>query len=160
MATSIKFRTAYTERKRANCPSGSRFKNEYAYERDEFGKKKLIKTGETDLYAKIQEGAEDTKLDNIIAKITQGDTSMVRPDGIYGDLTQAPSSLLEAMQQIQKLENIWGSLDNDIKRKYNFDMEEFIGASDTEEWARDMGLLAPEPKPEPAPVEKEGKADE
>lgn len=121
-----------------------------------------MKTGETDLYAKIQEGAEDTKLDNIIAKITQGDTSMVRPDGIYGDLTQAPSSLLEAMQQIQKLENIWGSLDNDIKRKYNFDMEEFIGASDTEQWARDMGLLAPEttPEPTPAPIEKEAKADE
>ena len=62
------------------------------------------------------------------------------------------------MQSIQKLENVWNSLSNELKAKYHYDVGEFIGASNSEQWARDMGLL-PE-KEEPSPIKETPKAKE
>lgn len=148
MASKIPFRMPYDYKfgrftpENASTPTGSPMQNEYSYKIDEYGRKILKKTGETDLYARIQESLEETKIENILKRVTMGDTSVLRPDGIYADLTEMPSNLIEARQAMQNLENIWGSLDNDIKRKYNFDVEEFIGASGSDSWLRDMGLLA------------------
>lgn len=135
------FKTAYTGRERQITEGGRPEANEYGYTIDKFGRKVLVKTGETNLYAKIQESLEETKIENILARVTTGDTSMLRPDGIYADLTELPNNLIEARQAMQNLENVWNGLDNEIKKKYNFDVEEFIGASGTESWLRDMGLL-------------------
>lgn len=66
---------------------------------------------------------------------------MLRPDGIYADLTSMPSNLLEARQAMQQLENTWNGLDNEIKKKYNYDLDQFIGQSGTDSWLRNMGLL-------------------
>lgn len=135
------YKTAYSGREAAQTPTGRRMRDEYGYEIDSFGRKVLVKTGETDFYAKIQECLEDCKIENILARVAAGDNSVFRPDGIYADTTVMPNNMLEAMQQIQSLENTWASLDNEIKRKYNFDVGQFIGQSGSEEWLRDMGLL-------------------
>lgn len=153
MATKTVFRTAYSEQIRKEAPTGGPMQNEYGYEVDNFGRKVLVKTGETNLYARIQESLEETKIENIIARVTTGDTSMLRPDGIYADLSEIPNNLIEARQQMQKLENVWGDLPREIKEKYNFNVEEFIGAAGSDGWLRDMGLLekkeeAPTPTPE------------
>lgn len=134
----------------------------YEYKIDKFGRKKLEKTGETNLYAKIQESLEETKIENILKRAAIGDMTVFRPDGIYADLTEMPSNLIEARQAMQNLENLWRDLDNEIKRKYHFDVEEFIGASGSDSWLRDMGLLqekTPE-TPAEAPKVEEGSKDE
>lgn len=154
------FRTAYSGQIRRTTETGRPTQDEYGYEIDKFGRKILVKTGETDLYAKIQECLEETKIENIIARVTTGDTSMLRPDGIYADLTELPNNLIEARQAMQNLENVWNDLDNEIKRKYNFNLDEFIGASGSDGWLRDMGLLKEEPKQDPIPEVKEAKQDE
>lgn len=153
------FRTAYSERNRVHCESGSMYQDEFGYEIDKFGRKVLVKTGETNLYAKIQASLEETKIENILKRVVAGDDSMLRPDGIYADLTELPSNLIEARQAMQNLENVWNDLNNDIKRKYNFNLDEFIGASGSDSWLRDMGLLN-DPKPETKTEAKEEATNE
>lgn len=137
------FKSAYNfgGSERTNTPTGSPIQDEYNYKINAFGQKVLEKTGETNLYEKIQANLEETKIENIMARVTMGDTSMLRPDGIYADLTTMPSNLLEARQAMQELENTWNGLPAEIRKKYNNDLDQYIGASGTEEWLRDMGLL-------------------
>lgn len=135
------FKTPYGERQRNHCASGSPIANEYGYEIDSYGRKILVKTGETNVYEKIQASLEETKIENILARAMAGDNSVFRPEGIYTDTTQIPSNLIESMQAIQNLENTWEGLPREIKQKYNFDVGQFIGQSGSESWLRDMGLL-------------------
>lgn len=146
MPSKIPFRTAYSGQIKKTAPNGNRYQNNYAYEIDNYGRKVLVKTGETDLYAKIQESLEETKIENILQRVAIGDNSVLRPDGIYADVSEVPTNLVEAMQQIQMLNNEWNKLDNETKRKYNFSVEEFVAAAGTEDWQRDMGLLKDETK--------------
>lgn len=162
MEKAIKFRTAYSGQVVSNAPTGRPMQDVYEYKIDKYGRKKLEKTGETNLYAKIQESLEETKIENILKRAAIGDMSNFRPDGIYADLTEMPSNLIEARQAMQNLENVWKDLDNEIKRKYHFDVEEFIGASGSDGWLRDMGLLQdPTPEtPKETPKVEEGTKDE
>ena len=167
MNNKIVFKTAYTGHERKHTEAGRRMQDVYGYEIDAYGRKILVKTGETDLYAKIQGSLEETKIENILARCVAGDTSMLRPDGIYVDCSEVPTNMVEQMKAIQNLENTWNGLSNDIKKKYNYDVGQFIGQSGTEEWLRDMGLLEgkaeivaesieKEKIPEPAKVEGMG----
>lgn len=151
------FKTPYGERKRINSETGSPYDLTYGYEINKYGQKELIITGETDRYAKIQESLEETKIENILKSVAMGDMSHMRPDGIYADLTEVPNNLIEARRQMNKLENLWNELPKEIKQKYNWSVEEFIGASGTENWLKDMGILKEEPKAE---VKTEPKTDE
>lgn len=161
MASKIIFKTPYGERERVYVSSGTNgIEPVFGYEIDKYGQKVFTQTGETNLYEKIQESLEETKIENILKRVAIGDTSVMRPDGIYADLTDAPKNLIEARQQMQKLEDVWNSLDNDLKRKYDFSVEKFIGQSGSDEWLRDMGLLT---VPEPATskeTKNEGGAEE
>lgn len=120
---------------------GRPMQNEYAYKINSYGQKILEKTGEKNLYAEIQAALEETKIENILARVANGDMSDFRPNGIFADTTEIPSNLIEARQAMQELENTWNKLPNDTKRKYDFDVEKFIGQSGSESWLRDMGLL-------------------
>ena len=160
MANKERFKTAYGDRETVYVPSGSRYQNIYGYEINKFGQKELVKTGETDLYALIQESLEETKIENILKRVAMGDNTVMRPDGIYADLTEAPSNLIEARQQMQKLENIWNGLPIDTKRKYNMSVEDFIAKSGSESWLIDMGLLKKDnPIQTPKSTEKEGETE-
>lgn len=148
MSNKIPFRTAYDHQHDRNlpfpdytAPSGSRYKNEYEYEIDSYGRKVLKKTGVTDQYAQIQEELEETKIENILRKAAIGDYSNFRPDGIYADISTMPNNMIEARQAMQQLENTWRKLSSEIKAKYNNNIEEFIAQAGTEAWQRDMGLL-------------------
>lgn len=143
------YKTAYSEMNNNHVyitESGSQLQNEYGYEIDSYGRKVLVKTGETNLYQKIQEQLEETKIENILRRAMAGDNSVFRPEGIYADLTEMPSNLLEARQSMQKLENVWQELPKELKAKYNYDLDQFIGQSGSEQWLRDMGLLKEQPK--------------
>lgn len=161
MANKIIFKTAYGERDKQHSEPGSEMHDQFGYEIDKYGQKVLVKTGEFNMYEMIQESLEETKIENILQRVAMGDNSVMRPDGIYADITEVPKNLIEARQQMQKLENLWNGLDNEIKKKYDFSVDKFIGASGTESWLLDMGLI--EPKAEPVietPTKTEGGKEE
>lgn len=151
------FRTAYTGRERNTTETGRPMADLYEHQIDNKGVKLLVKVGETNLYEKIQSHIEETNISNIIARVTQGDTSMLRANGVYADLTALPKNMLEARQAMQMMENVWKSLDNEIKKKYNFSVDEFIAASNTKEWLVDMGYIKEDAKPE---IKIEAKTEE
>lgn len=138
------FKTAYNYadfNKKGQSPTGKGTRETWGYQIDTYGRKVLKITGEEDVYAKIQENLEATKIENVLKRATLGDTSALRPDGLYIDTTEMPNNLIEARQAIQNLENTWAEVPNEIKAKYNYDVGEFIGASGSDSWLRDMGLL-------------------
>ena len=158
MASKERFRSAYGDRETSYITSGNRYQDTYGYEINKYGMKELVKTGETDLYALIQESLEETKIENILKRVAMGDDTVMRPDGIYADTTETPKNLIEARQQIQQLENVWNKLPIDTKRKYNMSVEDFIAKSGTEGWLVDMGLLTKtEPKAAPTKTEESTK---
>lgn len=135
------FKKPYENHEKIETPTGKPIKNEYGYEIDSYGRKVLVKTGETNLYKEIQMNLESTQIENILQRTAAGDTSMLRPDGIYADLTEMPSNLIEARASIQKLENTWNGLTQELRNKYNNSIEDFINSAGKEEWLKDMGLL-------------------
>lgn len=139
-----RFLTAYDGRKKNYSPSGEIFEPTYGYTINKTGQKVLQITGETNVYEKIQESLEETKIENILNRAAAGDDTVFRPDGIYGDMTTAPSNLIEARKMMQELENTWNGLTQELRNKYNNDLEYFIGQAGNETWLRDMGIISSE----------------
>lgn len=158
--TKLPFKTAYSERERYFTPTGDGIEEIYGYEINKYGQKVLVKQGEYSLYDKIQESLEETKIENILQRVAMGDNSVMRPDGIYADVSEVPKNMIEARKSMQKLENLWNGLDNEIKKKYDYDVDKFIGASGTESWLQDMGLIKKEAELVAQVIKEEVKADE
>lgn len=137
----IAFKTAYSEKERVIAPAGSEIEDIYEYQIDNKGRKKLVKTGEKNIYEEIQSHLESTKIENVLARVAVGDYSDFRPDGIYADVSEIPNNLVQAKQEMQKIENLWNTLPNDVKSKYNFDVNQFMAEAGTEAWMIDAGLL-------------------
>lgn len=154
-----RFKVPYEERERYYISSGSQIQDVYGYEIDKYGQKVLVKTGETNLYELIQESLEETKIENILKRVAMGDNTVMRPEGIYADISESPKNLIEARQQMQQLENLWNGLSNEIKKEYDFSVEKFIGQSGTDKWLQDMGLIQKEiPEQVKVEIKKEGEA--
>ncbi len=148
MANKQLFKTPYGDRERYFVESGTGIEKEYGYTIDRFGRKILECKGEKNLYEEIQMALEETKIENILARAMAGDTSGLNANGTYMDTTQIPNNLIEARQAIQNLENVWLGLSQELKNKYHNSVEEFVGASGSDGWLRDMGLLTDAPMTE------------
>lgn len=143
----------YEKRECASTPSGDMYEPTYGYEINKHGQKVLVITGETNVWEKVQEYLEETKIENILARAAAGDMTVFRPEGIYADASEVPKNLIEAQKAMQEMQNLWSQLDNDIKRKYDFDLEKFIGAAGNEEWLKDMGIIKEPIKEQPEKTE-------
>lgn len=139
--TKTLFRTAYGGRERKTIPTGTGIENEYSYVVDNYGRRVIEKTGERNLYEEIQLHHEETKIENILNRALAGDTSGLAANGTYMDTTLMPNNLIEARKQMQMLENTWAGIPQEIKAKYNNNVEEFIGAAGSDAWMVDMGLM-------------------
>lgn len=155
----LPYRTLYTEHIRFNSnPGTGGIEDEYDYEVDSKGRKKLVKVGEKDLYKEIQSYAESCKIENILKRAASGDMSDFRPDGIYADTTAIPTNLNDAQKEMMKLQRYWNSQPIEIKNKYNNSVDEFIAAVGSKAWMTDMGYIkeAPEaPVPDAAGIAPE-----
>ena len=99
-----------------------------------------VETGEKNIYEEIQAEREDSKIENLINRVIDGDISALRPDGQYIDCTKMPKTMAEAQSMIQEMNNVWWNLPIEIRAKYNHSVEEFVAASGGKEWLEDMGL--------------------
>lgn len=140
-ANKIPFKTAYSLKNRVTAPAGSMYEDIFEYEIDNKGRKKLVKTGEKNLYEEIQASLESTKIENVLARVAVGDYTDFRPDGIYADVSEIPNNLIQARQEMQKVENLWNHLEPEVRAKYNFDVNQFMAEAGTEAWLIDAGLL-------------------
>lgn len=137
---------------------GPKEKNTYFISVDERGHKEVKQQGKTNFYNKIQENAEECKIENIIKRATLGDTTALnKRAAAYFDATEMPTNLAEAQQAIINLENIFSSLPLAIRKKYNHSAQQFIADFGTENWMKVMGITPTPAEPTPAePGENNG----
>ena len=96
------------------------------------GERKLVKREEVDVYEKIQEFADETKISNILKKyqidlfsknLKEGEEKLI-------DLTNMPENLLETMTAIDNAKYLWERQSPNVKEKFNNDFRQFIAGSE------------------------------
>lgn len=120
--------------KKFACNPGSKFKTEYSPIVEKDGSVTLRPVGKIDFHAYIQSFKDLTDIHYIVKKIANGDTSMLRFDGVYGDFTKYPKTLAEVLQLQIDSNKLFNSLPVEIKQKFSNDPNKFFAQSGTEEW--------------------------
>lgn len=112
-------------------PETSRIEPEYQERTDpKTGKKYLKKTGEVDVYAKIQESKESSLLKNILDryKIDPKDSATKIDENIF-DYTTQPANLMEALAIAEEAKEIYNQSSADIKQAFNNSYTEFLAGA-------------------------------
>lgn len=155
------FRSAYSGQVRHTSPTGDGHEPEYEYRITETGRE-LVKTGENDVYALIQSRLDETKIENIIKRATYDPTALGNQEWQNSaqmvDITDVPTDYHTWYNRIEDAKKQFETLPIEIKNKWDNDVEKYVMAYGTAEWADKMGLLKEE-KPDKEPV-KEKEATE
>lgn len=138
------FRSAYSGQVRHTSATGNGREPEYEYKVTENGRE-LVKTGETDVYALIQSRLDETKIENIIKRATYdpaalGDQNW-QSNGAFVDISDVPANYHEWYGRIKEAEDEFEKLPVEVKSKWDNDVEKYIMAYGTEEWADKMGIV-------------------
>lgn len=124
----------FPDSKRFVSCSGSKYKTEYSPIVEKDGTITLRPVGKIDFHAYIQSFKEQTDIHYIVKKIANGDTSMLRFDGVYGDFTKYPKTLAEVLQLQIDSNKLFNSLPVEVKQKFSNDPNKFFAMSGSEEW--------------------------
>ena len=141
----MEFRNRTTGHIESESPTGSKMAPTYEIEIDKQGHKSLIKTGETNIYEKIQQDLESCKIENILAKAEMGDLSGINArEAQYADITEAPKTLAEAQSSIIRLKNVFAGLTPEQRASFDNSPEKFIAQFGSEEFNKKMGWIKDE----------------
>ena len=122
------------------APSGDFTELRHRAEIDKNGKRKLIKDKEVAIYDLIQASREECEIERIIQRAVEGDyNALNQANGVYTDITGAPSSIAEAQQWIIGIKEKWDELPADIKAKFENNVEIYTAEFGTEAWADKVG---------------------
>ena len=120
------------ERKRYYAPIGNHYLNEYQEEIVQ-GKKQLVKIGEKDIYAMIQEDLEGTKIENILHAVAMGDLSALQQrETTYADATTMPKTLMEAQNLVLKMKGEFETLPLEVRKLFDNSAEKYVDEMGTE----------------------------
>lgn len=137
------FRSAYSGQLKHTSPTGNGHEPEYEYKVTDDGRE-LVKTGETDVYAIIQSHLDETKIENIIKRATYDPTALGSQDWktneTMTDISDAPTNYHEWYGRIKDAEAEFDKFPVEVKNKWDNDVEKYVMAYGTEEWADKMGL--------------------
>lgn len=105
----------------------------YEYDFDaKTGKKYLKRTGETNVYAMIQESKDDNTPQKIAARMQRGDMTALGEvvDGFLDTLSY-PKTFMESQNVMLKMQNLYDGLDVKQKAEYGNDINVFIKSLNT-----------------------------
>lgn len=123
---------------------------------DKNGHKVTEAIGKTNIYDRIQSSLEETKIENIIRRFTEGDMSAFRTgEPIYADMREAPKTLMEAQNMIIRITDEFNNLPVEVRAKFDHSPEKYVALYGSEEWAKFVGyeIKKPEEVREPAVIE-------
>lgn len=133
---------------KVGTPTGDREATTYQTRIDENGHKITEAVGKTNIYDKIQSSLEETKIENIIKRFTEGDMTAFRTgEPIYADITGAPKSLMEAQNMIIKITDEFNSLPVEVRAKFDHSPEKYVAMYGGEEWAAAVGYEVKKAEP-------------
>lgn len=126
--------------KRFVSESGSGTRTTYSSRVRSDGRIELIDSGKEDFHAFIQSFKDQTDISVIMARLAAGDlTPLSAAEGMYGDFTNMPSTLAEAMQLRIDSERLFYSLPADVRKQFDMDPDKFFASSGSKEWAEKLG---------------------
>ena len=135
----MKFFSQFDRPKRIPTPAGDRFLELFQEEITEDGKKELVHIGDTNIYDKIQEGKEDTEIQNILVHLANGDLSVLRQQKPqYIDSTTLPKTLMEANNIVIKAKQEFEKMPKEVKEKFDNDAELYVNTMGSQEWLDKM----------------------
>lgn len=122
------------------APAGSKEATTYQTQIDENGHKVTVPIGKTNIYDRIQSSLEETKIENIIKRFTEGDISAFRQgEPLYADMTEAPKTLMEAQNMIIRITEEFNNLPVEVRAKFDHSPEKYVALYGGEQWAQAVG---------------------
>ena len=127
------------ERKRYYTCPGRKTLPTYQEEITKAGRKGLVKTGETNVYARIQEDHEQTKIENILHSLAMGDLSVLKQaDATYMDTTNMPKTLMEYQNLGLKAKQEFEKMPVEVKELFHNSAEEYVSLMGTDAFLEKM----------------------
>ena len=124
---------------------GSPIVDDYLAETSRFGDVSLTKVGTSNLYERIQSYADSCDMALLISRYMQGDTTALnRVQALYGDFTDAPKSIADAISLFDRVSADFASLPSDIKEQFDNDPTKFVSALGSPEFMEKM-VINPQP---------------
>lgn len=133
---------------------GSPIKVKFAPKVSDKGSVELMEVGIENFQEYIDSFRDSSEIGNVIARFQNtGDAGILQQRvGQYGDFTDAPKTLAQALQLQIDSNLLFDSLPTDIKQKFDNDRNQFFAMSGTQEWLEKMDSVLPEsmrlPKPD------------
>ena len=127
-----KFYTMFNRAPRTSKNFEEKYEQTYKIKRDEKnGTRKLVPDEKINIYEKIQEGAEELKIKNMIARYDPKTMERLKVDekNII-DLTNVPENLIDSMNIIANAKSIFERQSKEIRKEFNNDYRQFIAASE------------------------------
>lgn len=136
------FRTPVSEPKQITTPSGKKEEEVIAMRLDENGKEEFYVAGKTNVYEKTQADLEDSKIGVILRRVTEtGDITLLNQrQGKYADITAMPTNRIEAFNLVRKNEESFAKLPEEIRKKYDNNLDKYLEDFGSENWFKNMGI--------------------
>ena len=115
----------------------------------------LTPCGSESISEKINSEKGYTDINYIVSRLQVGDSSMLRDGGMYGDFTEAPKSLAEALQIRMDAEKAFYELPKETRALFNNNLNQWIIDAGTEDWCKKMNIIK-----EPEDIKEEVVVDE
>lgn len=101
----------------------------------------VVPSGKEDFQSFIESFRDQTDMAYILKQLSLGDASVLNQSAIqYGDFTQMPHSMLEAMQMQLDAEKQFNTLPLDVKSKFNNNYREWCSSAGTDDWFAKMNI--------------------
>lgn len=127
------------DRERVFTPCGTRYLNTYQEEIDKKGRLHLAKTGQTNVYERIQADLESTKIENILHQVAMGDLSVLNQrETLYVDATNMPKNLMEAQNIVIKAKAEFEQFPKEVREIFHNSPEEYVSEMGSKEFLDKM----------------------
>lgn len=101
-------------------------------------------SGKESIQAKIESFRPQTDMAFILKQMQLGNLDVLNgAHGSYGDFTQMPKTMAEAMQLRIDAEDAWYKLPVDTRAKFDHDLNKWLATAGTKEWSEIMSPSAP-----------------
>lgn len=121
-----------------HTPAGDKYLDVFQEEITEKGTG-LVAVGKTNVYDKIQEDVESTKIENVLAAVAMGDLSVLRTqEPTYIDATSLPKNLMQAQNIVLKAKQEFEKMPSEVRELFNNNPDTYIAEMGTEKYFEKM----------------------
>lgn len=103
----------------------------------------LVESGKVDTDEAMNIEAQSCSLESILTRYANGDIEALnRYEPIYADVSDFPKTYAEYLQHAINAENGFHKLPVEVQKKYDNNWRNWLMASGTEDWFRDLGIVS------------------